>query len=242
VGLLVGILVGCIGIGGVLLVPALTYIGGMDIHVAIASCMLAYLFSGLMGAVAFARRGSIRWSMAGWLCAGAMPGAYLGAAGVSLLPALALELLIAGLILFAGVHALASGAGGAGAERRLGPLPLVLIGMVTGFGSAMSGTGGPLILVPLLVWLELPILTAVGLSQVIQLPVAALATAGNLTYGRIDLAVALGVAVLLVAGVAVGARIAHRVSADALKRTVAMALMGVGMLIAGRIAFVDLLH
>ncbi|MCZ7598498.1 MAG: hypothetical protein M5U09_13335 [Gammaproteobacteria bacterium] len=30
--LLSGILIGCVGIGGVLLVPALAYIGGVDVH------------------------------------------------------------------------------------------------------------------------------------------------------------------------------------------------------------------
>jgi uncharacterized membrane protein YfcA len=55
VGLLVGVLIGCIGIGGVLLVPSLVYIGGMDVHIAIASCMFSYLFSGAIGAFEFAR-------------------------------------------------------------------------------------------------------------------------------------------------------------------------------------------
>ena len=58
---LAGVLIGCIGIGGVLLVPALTYLGGIDIHVAITSCMVSYMFAGLVGAVSYARKGSIRW-------------------------------------------------------------------------------------------------------------------------------------------------------------------------------------
>jgi uncharacterized protein len=32
VALVVGILVGCVGIGGVLLPPILTYVGGLDLH------------------------------------------------------------------------------------------------------------------------------------------------------------------------------------------------------------------
>lgn len=235
IALVVGVLIGCIGIGGVLLVPSLTYIGGMQVHVAIATCMFSYLFSGAVGAVEYARRGSIRWSMSGWLCAGAMPGAFLGAVTVSVVPGVYLELLIAALILFSGAHALFRRAESAG-TRVPGTAQLAVIGAVTGYGSAMSGTGGPLLLVPILVWLKMPVLTAVGLSQVIQLPIAALATWGNLVYGNVDIAVGLGIAILLMAGVAAGARIAHRVPAHVLRRIVALMLLAVGALLVTRLA------
>lgn len=234
VGLVVGVLIGCIGIGGVLLVPSLSYIGGMQVHVAIATCMFSYLFSGAVGAVEFARRGSIRWSMTGWLCAGAMPGAFLGAATVSVVPGSYLELLIAALILFSGANALIRSPERAGA-REPGGVQLAVLGAITGFGSAMSGTGGPLLLVPILVWLEVPVLTAVGLSQVIQLPIAALATWGNLVYGNVDIGVGLAIAVLLMVGVMAGARLAHWVPAHMLRRIVAVVLLAVGAFIVVRL-------
>lgn len=237
IGLLVGLLIGCIGIGGVLLVPSLVYIGGLDVHTAIASCMFSYLFSGAIGAIAFARRRSIRWSMCGWLCAGAMPGAYAGALSLPLIPGVALELLITGLILFVGANALRHEPAQQSASIELSALPLAAIGFITGAGSALSGTGGPLLLVPILVWLHVPVLTAVGLSQVIQLPVAALATLGNATHGSIDFLVGAGIAVLLMAGVALGARLAHRISAATLKRMVAIALLAVGALLLARLSF-----
>ncbi len=46
VAIIVGVLIGAIGIGGVLLVPMLTYALGFGIHVAIATAMFSYLFSG----------------------------------------------------------------------------------------------------------------------------------------------------------------------------------------------------
>ncbi len=54
---LVGALIGGVGVGGVLLVPALVYLGGVDIHVAIAAAMFSYLFTGVVGATVYARRG-----------------------------------------------------------------------------------------------------------------------------------------------------------------------------------------
>lgn len=238
--LLVGVFIGAIGIGGVLLVPTLTYLGGFGVHIAVASCNLSYLFTGLVGGVLYARKGSIRWPMAGSLVAGAMPGAYLGAATLSLLPGTAIELIIGALIIFAGVHALAKSAGDAPIRESLSNPQLAAIGFVTGFGSALTGTGGPLILVPIMVWLELPVLTAIGLSQVIQVPIALLATIGNLVHGKLDVWLGVGLAVVLMAGAAVGAHIAHRVSAQLLKRIVAVTLIGVGGLIVVRIGYAAL--
>jgi len=232
-GLLVGVFIGCVGIGGVLLVPGLVYLLGMDVQVAIATCMLSYLASGAVGAVEYARKGSIQWSMALWLCLGAMPGAYLGAATVSIMPARWLEAIIAMLVLFSGIHALRRTPEVARGTRT-GAAGLGIVGGVTGFGSALSGTGGPLVLIPILVWMKLPLLTAVGLSQVIQVPVAALATIGNFQHGEVNVGASLVIAVLLVLGVMIGARAAHRISAGLLKRIVAGVLIVVGIAMATR--------
>ena len=236
IGLLVGVLIGAIGVGGVLLVPALTYIGGMAIHVAIASAMVAYFFAGGVGSIEFARRGSIRWGDAAWLAAGAVPGGFAGAAAMSAVPAFALELLIAVLIIASALNSLRGKGPVSGAPRTLARGPLLLVGAVTGIASSMSGTGGPLVLIPILLWLHVPVLAAVGLSQVIQLPISAFATAGNILYGAIDVVVAAALSVLLMVGVWFGARIAHRVSSVALKRFVSLMLLGVGVMMLVKVA------
>ncbi len=236
-GLLVGVFIGCVGIGGVLLVPGLVYIADMNVQIAIATCMFSYLFSGAVGAVEYARRGSIRWPMALWLCVGAMPGAYLGAATVSVMPAPWLEGIIAALVLLSGAYALAQRSAQGGGEPRPGAVGLGIVGGITGFGSALSGTGGPLVLIPILVWMQLPLLTAVGLSQVIQLPIAALATVGNFQHGEVDVGAAVAIAALLVLGVVVGARVAHHLPAGRLRRIVAGVLIGVGVAMVIRIFY-----
>ena len=235
--LLVGVFIGCVGIGGVLLVPGLVYLVGMDVQIAIATCMFSYLFSGAAGAVEYARRGSIRWSMALWLCVGAMPGAYLGAATVSIMSPRWLEGIIAVLVLFSGVYALRQAAPRLSGETQPGSVGLAVVGGITGFGSALSGTGGPLILIPILMWMKLPLLTAVGLSQVIQLPIAALASVGNFQLGEVDIRASLIIAVLLVLGVVIGARLAHRLPAGLLKRIVAGVLIAVGVAMSLRIIY-----
>jgi uncharacterized protein len=112
---------------------------------------------------------------------------------------------------------------------------LVILGASVGFGSAMTGTGGPLLLVPLLVWLRVPILATIGLSQAIQLPIAALATAGNLMAGQLDLMLGLTLGAALTVGSLAGARLAHVVSTVVLTRFVGVLMLAVGVMIIVRL-------
>ncbi len=235
--LCVGVLIGGIGIGGVLLVPMLTYLSGIEIHLAIGVAMFSYLFTGAIGATIYARRGSIRWPMAGWLCAGAMPAAFAGAWAANALPATALEVVIALFVMFSGANALRAGRGVPARAPRHPATKLVAIGAVTGAGSTRTGTGGPLILIPILLWLDVSALTAIGLAQAIQLPIAAFATVGNLAYGHFDLTLGIVVGAALAAGAFAGAHGAHRVPQAVLKRIVALVLVAIGLAIAGRIAY-----
>jgi len=63
----------------------------------------------------------------------------------------------------------------------------VIIGAVVGFGSAITGTSGPVILLPLLFFAEFPSLYALGLAQGIQIPIAVAATIGNLIFSFEDI-------------------------------------------------------
>jgi len=232
---IVGVLIGGVGIGGVLLVPILTYVYFIYVHMAIAAAMFSYLFSGLVGATIFAHKRSINWKMALWLFVGAMPAAFMGAFVASAVPARGLEFLIATLIIFAGANALLTPVEDAHRDRMLGPVQLLVIGVITGFGSAITGTSGPLILVPILIWLKVPTLTAVGLSQAVQLPIASLATIGNFIYGTVDMVIGGVIGAALMIGAAIGAHLAHAVSQATLRRVVAWVLVAVGIFIVGRI-------
>jgi uncharacterized membrane protein YfcA len=233
----IGILIGGIGIGGVLLVPMLTIVFGLSIHAAISVAMFSYIFSGLVGAILYARQRSINWNMAFWLFVGAIPAAFVGSFLSSVISAQGLEFFIAVLIIFVGVNAVLNGGQLAENQRNLEKTTLVGLGAITGIGSALSGTGGPLILVPILVWLKVPVLTAVGLSQAVQLPVATLATMGNFIYGSVDITIGVTLALALMIGSSIGARIAHSVSGSTLKNIVAWVLVAVGIFMVLRLAW-----
>ncbi|MGA7490618.1 MAG: sulfite exporter TauE/SafE family protein, partial [Xanthobacteraceae bacterium] len=146
---------------------------------------------------------------------------------------LLLEVLIGLLTAASGVHALlASPAADAARSNAISSPALGFIGAVTGFGSALSGTGGPLILVPILIWLDLPVLSAIALSQAIQLPIAVLATAGNMLSDSLDPTLGGLLAAGLAIGTFVGAKVAHAVPRRALRGAVAIVLIVVGASIA----------
>ena len=235
--LLAGVFIGAIGIGGIILVSGLIYVAGLDPRSAISACMMGYLPTGIVGTVVYAKAGSIRWPMAGWLCLGAMPAALAGAWATNNTASIILELGIGVLTAAAGLHALLESRPEPGSIEAPAPALLAGIGAATGFGSAITGTGGPLLLVPILMWLELPILTAIGLGQVIQVPIALLATLGNVLYGSLDLRLGAVLAVALAAGTWLGARIAHMAPRHTLRRLVAIVLTVIGPLIMLRTAY-----
>lgn len=225
-----GLLIGCIGIGGVLLVPVLTF-AGIEVHEAIAASMFGFIFTGLIGSWLYARQSSIDWVSSAWLGAGAMPGAFAGALLAAHLSSGVLLVCIGAAVLLSGLRALLRRTGSGETSRALPLAMLLIIGFAVGVGSAVTGTGGPVLLVPLLMWLRVPVLAAVGLSQAIQIPIAGLASLWNLFAGDLDPRLALLLSIGLALGTAIGARIAHALPSLLLTRLVAVVLLLVGALL-----------
>jgi uncharacterized membrane protein YfcA len=236
-GILSGVMIGCIGIGGVILVPALVFLGGVPIKIGISAAMLAYVLSGLVASFVFARNKSIHWGMALWLCVGAAPTAFLGAWAVSVVVPSVLEVGLGLLTFLSGVNALRTRqiTNGSG-EWNVSNITLLGVGALTGFLSSVSGTGGPMVLVPILIAMQLSVLTAVGLSQAIQLPVAIAATIGNVRYGEVDFLLAAILAASLTVGSWYGARLAHSLARETLRRIVSVVLVLIGLFILGDVA------
>jgi len=228
----VGALIGAVGIGGVLLIPALTAFAGLGIHEAMATALFTFIFTGMTGTALFQRRGSIDWRITVPVCVGAVFCAFIGAWMNSLTRPAMLALILAGIIIFAGVYTLATWRGlqqpplqnRPQAQRSL----LLGIGATAGFGSGFTGVGGPALSVPIMVLFGFPTLSSIGTSQVIQIIAATSGTLGNLQFGTINFSIAGVVTVLEIAGVFLGARIVHAVNADSLRKFVAVLCIVVG--------------
>jgi uncharacterized protein len=195
--------------------------------------MWAFLFAGAAGTSIYSRRGSVDWRLTAWLGAGVVPTAFAGAWANAALPEGVLMALLAALLVVTGADALLRGPVVEQA-RRLGVPTLLAVGAFVGFGSALTGTGGAVLLVPVLLLLRAPVLAAVGAAQAVALPVVVFSTAGYFLYGSVDFVLGTAVGLAAAVGVVVGARMAHAAQAAVLRRVVATALLCAGLLIAAQ--------
>lgn len=234
----VGALIGAVGIGGILLIPALSAFAGLPIHAAMATALFTFAFTGIAGTVMFQRRGSIDWTLTRPVLTGAIFFAFAGAWVNSLTGPGALALILAAIIIFAGIYTLATWHGmpepAFHRRRHAQQMLLLALGAVAGFGSGLTGVGGPALSVPLMVLFGFPALTSIGTSQVIQIVAAVSGTLGNLKYGTIDFGIAATVTLIEIAGVLLGARIVHAVNADLLRKFVAVLCVVVGSTLLAR--------
>ncbi|MCS0584157.1 sulfite exporter TauE/SafE family protein [Massilia pinisoli] len=217
----IGILVGAAGIGGFFLPPALTLLIALDLHRAMALSLSTFVFTGIAGALYFHRKGSLDWTLARPVCLGAAPAGYAGAWLGRGLDTGTLSALLAALILAVGIQTLAGRAAGAPSRdaRGRGAI-LVAIGIVTGFLSGLTGVGGPVLSVPLMVMCGYPVLTAIGVGQVLQTVGALSGSLANLHYAGIDYGLAAFIGAFETVGVLGGAVAIHRMDAGLVKRLV----------------------
>jgi len=237
IGLLAGFLIGSVGIGGVIVVPALAYLIDLDIRYAIAAALMGFVFTGIVGTVQYARKGSIAWGPAKVLVAAAAPAALLGSLMIQSVSPLLLKCLIGVLAALSGLQAIFGSSILEGASARaLSSRQLATAGAFTSFVSTLSGTGGPLLLVPILMWQQQPLLGAIGLSQVIQLPISVVATLTNFTMGTLDLYLGGALAIGLSGGCWLGASAAHHLPGKVLKLIVSCLLVVIGAAIVADVA------
>ncbi|MBF6595686.1 MAG: sulfite exporter TauE/SafE family protein [Thermaceae bacterium] len=101
IGLAAGILSGLFGIGGgIVVVPALIFLVGLTIREATGTSLAALLLPvGILGVLAYARLGAVRWPIAALLALGLVIGTYFGARLALNLPEIALRRGLAVLLL-----------------------------------------------------------------------------------------------------------------------------------------------
>lgn len=87
-GLLAGIFSALLGVGGgVILVPGMVYLLGMEMHKAIGTSLVIILPTALMGVYRHNLMGNIEWKSSLLIIVGSVVGAYVGAWVSSFLPA-----------------------------------------------------------------------------------------------------------------------------------------------------------
>ncbi len=237
IGLLTGTLIGTVGVGGILLTPLLVYFIGIELHIAQATSSFSFLFTGIVGTYIYAKQKSISWHHVLWISIGIIPATIMGAKVNTILPVKALTIILAFLIVFSGANTLTKRKSASTTLPQSQKIKLILIGVGVGFGSSLTGTGGPVLLVPTLLLLQFMPLAAVGISQAIQLPIAVFATIGFILFGEINFYLGVTLGIIQSVGVILGGRIAHTLPHEKLRMVVAITLIGVGLLMIGRLFF-----
>ena len=221
----VGTFVGAVGIGGVLLIPALMIFSRLPVHEAAATALFSFFFTGLLGSWLFSRRGTIEWRVALPVCLGAFVFSLAGAAVGGQVSATILIWVIAIVLLGAGMYILRpvayADAKSYAEKKQPRRKALFGVGIAAGFGAGLSGAGGPVFSVPIMLALQFDPLIAVGTGQVVQIASSLSGSLGNLAYGTIQYGLAIPVTLAELAGVVAGVRIAHSVPARHWRRAAA---------------------
>lgn len=221
----IGALIGAVGLGGFLLVPVLVYLEGSSVREAVVVAALAFLASGLTSLALWRRRPDLSLpSQRGFLLSAA-PGAVLGALAVSTLVDATLAVVIALAFACAGI-AEWFGRPRESAARMPTRRAAIAGGLVTGFGSALTGTSGPMVAMPLLAWLGLTLRQRIAVGQIAQVPIALGATLAFMSLREIPLRLAAFTSLALCSGMIAGALAVPRLNLSWLRRFAALLMLG----------------
>ncbi|MDL2327850.1 sulfite exporter TauE/SafE family protein [Ruminococcaceae bacterium OttesenSCG-928-A11] len=169
----VGLLIGWSGIAGFLL--PMFYVGvlGLEVPAALTLSFAAFAVSGAIGAAGYYKQGNLPVKAALPLGLGSLAGAVLGVALNALIPPGVVKVLLYVVVLASGTSILLRercAAKAPAADTSTGKTPLDRPPLAAGLGfataviCALSGAGGPVLVMPLLVLLGLPVRWAIGVA------------------------------------------------------------------------------
>jgi uncharacterized protein len=243
-GLGAGFLAGLLGVGGgMVMVPFLARIliqrgvsSDLAVKMAIATAMATILFTSLSSMRAHQRRGAIRWDIVRGLAPGIVLGGLAAGAGVfALVKGQALALFFAAFVAYSATQMLR--AVPAKPSRQLpGRAGQAAVGGGIGFLSGLVGAGGAFIAVPFMTRCNVPIHNAVATGAAIGFPIALASTTGYViagwsqpaplpgALGFLYLPALLAISLASVSAAPLGARVAHALDVQLLRRLFAVML------------------
>ena len=255
IGAAAGLLAGLLGVGGgLIIVAALAWLLPLRgfppdhvMHVALATSLASIILTSISSTRAHWKRGSVLWPSVKALAPGLVLGGLGGAQLASHLPSSALRLFVAVYCLIAAAQLrfgqVRQGRAETDAPPR-GPL-LFGAGIAIGVLAALVGIGGGSMTVPLLVWLGVAPVRAVGTSAACGFAIAVAsalgfvygghAAAADLPTGSLGFVYLPAVAGIALASILVapqGVRLAHALSGAALKQVFAAFLVLMGLVVA----------
>ncbi|MDE2310477.1 MAG: sulfite exporter TauE/SafE family protein [Betaproteobacteria bacterium] len=243
-GATAGLLAGLFGVGGgLVLVPVLLFLFDAQhfpvehtMHLALGTSMATILFTSLASMRKHHQHGAVNWRTARNITPGILLGTALGALLAAAIPTRGLGIFFTLFVYFTAAQILL--------DKRPEPsrqLPgmagMTAVGTFTGWISSLVSIGGGTIVVPFLIWCNVPLRHAIGTSAAIGFPVAVGGTLGYIAtgvslsalptpnLGFVYLPALFWVALASVTTAPLGAMAAHRMKVGLLRKLFAVLLL-----------------
>ena len=246
-GAAAGLLAGLFGIGGgLIIVPALVFgfeaqgvSGEVAVHLAVGTSLATIVFTSVSSVKSHHDKRAVLWPLFRPMAVGLLAGALLGAMTAAQMNGVWLRLLIGLFAILIGVQ-MALGLRPRPGREVPGQAGLVATGTAIGWASAIFGIGGGSLTVPFLTWCNVRMQEAVGTSAACGLPIALMGAMGNVwqgsgeplspawSLGYLYVPALLGIVLTSVPFAKVGARLAHNLPGDKLRRWFSVLLFVVG--------------
>ncbi|MBF0377774.1 MAG: sulfite exporter TauE/SafE family protein [Desulfamplus sp.] len=246
-GAVAGVLAGLLGIGGgIVIVPMLTFIFTAQgvayehiLHIALGTSLASILFTSVSSVKAHHKREAVLWNIVFSITPGILIGTFFGTKIAAMLSTNFLKG-FSGIFLLYVATQMVMGIKPKPTRNIPNRLGMVSMGGIIGIFSSLVGIGGGTISVPFLLWCNTAMHKAIGTAGAIGFPIAAAGALGyaingfgasNLppySFGYINLTALSGIVIASVFTAPYGAKLAHSLPVDKLKKIFAILLYFVG--------------
>ncbi len=243
-GALAGMMAGLLGIGGgVVMVPALFYAGGVlgvadvhRMHMAVGTSLSIIVVTSVVSSIAHWRRGAVDRAVLGSYAPGILAGVLIGTLVAAWVAGAVLTAVFAVCALAVSANMLCGDGFRTLGPKMPGPMGSGLLGLTTGVVSTMAGIGGGAMTVAILTLYSMRIHPAVGTAAVVGILVSVPGAVGFAvigwrvgelppwSLGYVNLAAFAVMAPLTALMAPLGARLAHHLPARGLARIFALFL------------------
>ena len=243
-GIVAGFVGGLFGVGGgVVVVPCLLLIFTSQAfppevltHMALATSLAAMIVTSSSSAIVHLRAGAVQMGAFRWLLLGVLAGTWIGVTTAVRLTGTFLQTAFACFLVYVGVQMIV-GFGVKTRKQLTSPVVLSLGGMVIGGISMLFGIGGGSMTVPFLSWRGFTSQQAVATSALLGVPIAILGAIlyaiseplieymPSFSLGYVYLPAFLGLVLTSIPSARFGAKLAHRLSEQKLRKCFGVTIM-----------------
>jgi len=236
-GAVAGLMAGLFGIGGgLIIVPVLAMLfaaqgfpAELVMIMSVATSLATIVFTSIFSVLAHHRLGSVLWDKVLTLGPGIMVGAAIGSVVADHIAGGVLRFMFTIYLLGVGVQMALQLKPKPGQQQPSKELDLGISGLI-GMLSSLLGIGGGTLIVPFLVHFQTPMRNAVAIASACGLPIAIVGTIGYALLGRdmvqlpdwslgyIYIPSFLGIVSISTYTAPIGAKLAHKLPAEKLKR------------------------